>query len=227
MTIKRNHQHLFPIIDQMVNRAISDCREDDEAITCAKGCDHCCHLLIEVSWEEGVELLEAIKAKPEDEAARLIARIQDNEAEARQFFLSSAGAEEFAEPVTGEYELADEIYDGYFYDKRRPCPFLTDGTCEVYSSRPTPCRLHLVASEPALCSKDVRDSDDYDIPDRIETLKEEAAPVIEALEIDGRWGQMGIMLGAILNEAGLVQQTTARQSGVADKEVRTTGIAPV
>jgi Fe-S-cluster containining protein len=60
--------------------------------------------------------------------------------------------------------------------------------CAAYEHRPTPCRLHLVTSDPQLCSAEVEHDDEYEILDRIEQLKDDSGPVIYALERDGRWG---------------------------------------
>lgn len=193
------HKHLFPIVDEFVNSAIRDIEAEGDRVTCQKGCDHCCHLLIEIAWEEALELCEALQKKEPTEHLRIISSIRENAREAKEFFMSVDGGHVFARPVRGEVELPDNVYDAYFFDKKRPCPFLSAGCCTVYESRPTACRLHVVTSEPQLCANDVKEDEEYCVPEQIETAKEEVAPTIEILEKDGRWGHFGIVLEAAVD----------------------------
>ena len=195
---KRIHQHLFPIVNQMMDNAIAEAESEGKEIQCQLGCDHCCHLLIEISWEEATELAHEVVSRPQESRAQIIERIQKNANEAREFFLASKGGAAFARPVEGDKELPDEVYDDYFYGGVRPCPFLENSKCTAYESRPTPCRLHVVSSDPALCRNDIEDDAEYDVPDVIEQVKEDLGPVIETLERDERWGHFSIVLEAVL-----------------------------
>lgn len=57
----------------------------------------------------------------------------------------------------GLQDAQDTLSQNYF---GTPCPFLADGTCRIYASRPLACRLHFnVGHSPALCSISVRPED--------------------------------------------------------------------
>ena len=200
------HKHLFPIINAMIDHAIAEVEEGGQEVTCRAGCTHCCHLLIEISAEEAAELVEWTSMQPLAEQQAVIKRVQAAAESAREVFNRRGETQKFSEPIREQLEIHDAAFDEYFYEKKRPCPFLGEGgRCVAYESRPTPCRLHLVTSDPALCSKDVGDEDDYEVPEEFETLREAVAPVIEAVELDGRWAQLAIMVEAIMKEQGLIQ----------------------
>ncbi|RMG42995.1 MAG: YkgJ family cysteine cluster protein [Candidatus Dadabacteria bacterium] len=179
----------------MVEDALEDLESEGEEISCRKGCNHCCHLLVEVSWEEATELANWVLNLPHSRRERFLGRIRKNAAEARELFLSDKKAHRFLKPADGEEEIPDHIFDRYFYGKRRPCPFLELGACAAYEVRPTPCRLHMVTTDPELCSAESEEQE-YETHQRLEELQEQATPVIQAAEKTHLWGQLGIMVEA-------------------------------
>jgi Fe-S-cluster containining protein len=194
-------QALFPIVDELVDSAVHEFRKTGGAISCKKGCNHCCHLLIEISWEEAVELAIWLSRQTPSYQKSFLTRLAANVDAAREFFRSrrSRRARNFAEVVQGPNELPDSTYDDYFYKSApRPCPFLVNGICSAYEARPTPCRLHLVSTDPKFCSAEEPDPAEYDVPQELESVKEDLGPVISALERDGRWGHFGIVLQEVL-----------------------------
>lgn len=194
------HEHFYPILNLMVKDAIDDVKENEEEISCRVGCSHCCHLLIEVAWEEAEHMARWILDQPKEKRDYYIKKVKDNALEAKELFLSIEGGASFTKPIGVDDEIPDELYDAYFYEKKRPCPILIDGKCSSYENRPSPCRLHLVSSPPELCAYDVKDDNDYDVPERIEELREEVAPINTAICKDGRWGHFGILMEAALEE---------------------------
>lgn len=190
----------------MVDAAITDIEADGEQISCRKGCMHCCYLLVEISWEEASELANWIVGQPEASRNRLIGSIKESAADAKEFFLSDPKTAHYLEGWAEDEDLPEEIYDRYFQEKARPCPFLSFGKCEAYVARPTPCRLHMVSSEPSICSREVEDDEDYNIPDRVDELREEVGPVISAMCKDGRWGLLSLLVQEALVEKGLLKQ---------------------
>ena len=198
---KRKHQHLFPIIDQMINIAVDDVEEEGLQVTCKPGCTHCCHLLVEVAWEEAVELAKWIMAQPLDRQIHFKKKISDSAVGAREIFQRKEETHKYLKPTHLDMDIPDDVFDIYFYEKVRPCPMLEDDRCVAYESRPTACRLHMVTSDPALCAREAEEEDeDYDIPDRFDELKNETEPVIQSCELDGRWGQLAILVEAALEE---------------------------
>ena len=197
---EQKFRHTFTIIDNMVDEAIEEAGEAGEQITCKKGCAHCCHLLVEVSWEEARELALWLVAQEPEKQTYFKQKVFKAAESARNVFLSDDRWKKYADGWGYDDDLAEEIYDAYFYGKQRPCPFLEDNLCAARDSRPTPCRLHLVSSDPALCSRDTKDSDDYEVPASVEELQDYSAPIMSAMTPDGRWGQMAILVERVLKE---------------------------
>ena len=200
----RAQEYLYPLIDLFISKKVGELASIDEPISCQKGCDHCCHLMVEVTWEEAEQLVNWLKQQTPDRQTQFIDKINRNAAATRQLFLSSAETQIFAEPVDdGELEIPEQAFDDYFYDEVRPCPFLEDHICAAYSHRPSACRLHLVSSVAELCQRDTNLDGDIETPACLDDLKNDLEPVlVEAIE-DGRWGQLAIMVEAVLKEQDL------------------------
>jgi Fe-S-cluster containining protein len=92
-------------------------------VKCRKGCDHCCHLNVDITSTEAELLLLAA----EDQGVKI-----DVERLHRQ-----AGR-----GVEGLRELTRE---------ERACVFLKDGACTVYEHRPGACRKLQVVTDPMWC----------------------------------------------------------------------------
>ncbi len=195
-----NLKHLFPIVDELIATACEEVEQEGQAISCRMGCDHCCHLLVEISWEEANVMVDWIEEQDEARREEVLRRVKRNAAEAKRTFMADTRGVRFAKPYKGEKSIPDRLYDEYFFKGTRPCAFLENGACMAYEARPTPCRLHLVTSDPELCKASCEDEDEYEVPEQLENLKEDLAPVITGLEKDGRWGQMGIMVEAAYEE---------------------------
>ena len=57
----------------------------------------------------------------------------------------------------------------------------------------------LVTSPAALCAADVGETADYEIPDRIEEVRDEIGPINSAVNHGKGWGHMAIMVELALN----------------------------
>ena len=113
-------------IDTVLERDRSKDRSTD-AITCGKGCVHCCKGPVEVFPHEAARLVEGARAAG---IALDVARLQ------RQ-----------AQYATGNWSAQSAL--------DRACAFLgDDGACRVYSTRPNACRKLFVVTEPAFCNSD-------------------------------------------------------------------------
>ena len=123
------------------------------AIRCRAGCFACCHQLVVVSPLEAHALAEFVSQDPE-----LAARVE-------------AGITRWRTQIAAREDLAGAMErftrrDGYlsseegnelellYWKAQLPCPFLSEGRCQVYPVRPFACREHHVLSEPELCSLD-------------------------------------------------------------------------
>lgn len=91
---------------------------------CKKGCAHCCHIAVMISRSEAQVIAKETGAKLDVKAG--------------------AFTMDHAEDAPGAYQAATDQAFG------RPCPFLADGSCSIYSSRPLQCRLLLNLDDDAL-----------------------------------------------------------------------------
>ncbi len=211
---QRPHQHLYPIMDLLIEKTVHALENEGCQITCQRGCAHCCHLLVEISWEEAVELAHWINAQPATRRRLFIEKITHNAAQARALFVQTDASAIFCQPVDdGDLEIPDAVFDNYFYASVKPCPFLEDNLCAAYTHRPSTCRLHMVNSPVALCMREAdttqEPSTDVEIPETIETLKQDMEPLLVGLIEDGRWGQLAIMVEAALAELPVTIQRNA------------------
>ena len=194
---QRLQQHAFPIIDILVKQAVDDINEEGERVSCRKGCSHCCHLLVEVSWAEAMEIAQWLGTLMDSERDHFLGRLKENAEVARALFLQSQEDKQYVGCVLDdETEISDQTHDQYFYGEKRPCPFLSEaGACQAYSVRPSACRMHLVTSDPGLCAAEAGDdTPDYTIPDRIDEMREEIGPINSAINQDRGWGHLAIMV---------------------------------
>lgn len=205
MKQQKIQKHVFPIIDVMVNEAITDIEDEGRKISCKKGCDHCCYLLVEISYEEASELVDWITTLNKESKTKFIKKVIASASEAKSVFNRKKSRHKFLKPYIGDESFDDDAYDEYFYEKKRPCPFLENGSCQAYLVRPSPCRLHLVTSDPKICSNEDNDDSGFEVPERIDILKEEIGGMLRATQTDGRWGQLSIMVEALLLENKLIK----------------------
>lgn len=202
----RIQQHLYPIIDIMVAEAVRDIENDGKKISCRAGCSHCCYLLVEISTPEAMELAHWVLKQPKARRQQLVKRIEENAAEARKLFSESKKDARYCEPVVdSSAEISQKSYDRYFFEKKRPCPFLEDGCCSVYPVRPSTCRMHLVTSDPVLCSDSVTDEEGYELPERIDQLREEVGPMNSAIGEGQGWGHLGVMVATALEQINAIK----------------------
>jgi hypothetical protein len=196
------HRHVFPILDALIQEALSDLDKENITISCKKGCNHCCYLLVEVSMEEAQCLARWILSQSKTRQTEIIKKIQANAEEAKILFSKSRRSKKHIGAVDIQAKIENACFDKYFYEKKRLCPFNKKGACMAYEARPSACRLHMVSSDPVLCQHDVENDEDYEVPARIEEAQKEFAPINTAVSKDGRWGHLGILVEIALKELG-------------------------
>lgn len=91
---------------------------------CKKGCAHCCHIAVMISRSE--------------------AQVISKETGARLNLKAGVFTMNNVEDTPGAYQAATDQAFG------KPCPFLADGGCSIYSHRPLQCRLLFNLDEDAL-----------------------------------------------------------------------------
>jgi Fe-S-cluster containining protein len=115
--------HFMNEIEKKISSFIQNSQYND-LIQCKEGCSHCCYYQVEISYEEGLIILDEIEKSKID--------IDWDRVE----YLSKIEKEKW-------YQLPLEM---------RRCPLLGDeGQCLVYDKRPLTCRKHNVFSDPEFC----------------------------------------------------------------------------
>jgi Fe-S-cluster containining protein len=89
----------------------------DDQVVCRKGCNFCCHLLVEVSAPEALTIAEYVR---------------DQFTEAEQADLMKA--------IDAHIEATGSMDHKKRFNSRVQCPLLRDGLCSVYTVRPLACR---------------------------------------------------------------------------------------
>lgn len=113
-------------------------RAEQLGATCRKGCSDCCSMLISVTFPEAVAVAEALLTDP-----------------AHAFLLKGLLPRLHAqiEHIVAGIQKREP---GHYFKAKQPCVMLDPQTktCSVYAARPSTCRLHYVATDPAWCSPD-------------------------------------------------------------------------
>ena len=192
------YEHIYPVVNLLVERAIEQCEDDAMPITCAKGCSHCCFILVESFIEEAQHIVHWLNEQPKARRQAFLKKIQHNAQRYADFCQAEPSRHAFAGLLNdNDPELDDDLCNDYFYQHREACPFLNteNGACQAYAARPTSCRLHLVSSNPDFCAVDAPDDVDAEVPQRIEEeLSNDVAAINDAAARDGRRGHLSTVL---------------------------------
>ncbi len=158
------------------------------AVTCAKGCAHCCHDA--PTPVRGFEQLELYRVARRDKGFR---RLHDRAVERAERFLAElerhAGGEQTVKSNSKPFLAARMAY----LRSGSPCPFLhpRHGTCTVYEVRPLACRMHFSLDAPERCDLGRDDLDDPRTPNLAPP-----EPLVDAMRrIDAR---LGLSVSAVL-----------------------------
>jgi len=124
--------------------------EAGRAISCRKGCDACCRMLVPLSVPEAFAMREYVEQLPTDRRTLLLNRLSDTKDRLKHEGLWErlTDVAEASSPVPDD-EL-DPINRAY-YALRIPCPYLENELCSIYDARPAACRELLVTSPAELC----------------------------------------------------------------------------
>ena len=70
----------------------------------------------------------------------------------------------------------------------------------------------MVTSPAEACSREHEDEDDYLIPEELDQLKEQTAQYTEAIEHDGRYGLLAVLVYEVLLEWGYFAKEDCEQA---------------
>lgn len=127
----RDIHDLFADLDELRARADAAFGQVAQAhpaeVTCAPGCDDCCHAVFDLTPMEALAIGRAFAALPR-EARRAARRRGDKAAKAFDQLVARAAK---SDDRLAEYSRA-----------RIACPLLEGGRCLLYAHRPITCRLY-------------------------------------------------------------------------------------
>lgn len=205
MSISSSYKRYLRIIDAVVDEVAEELAENSEHYSCQKGCSHCCHMYVETTWDEAIALAQWVQTQEEPMRSDYVERVHSAAEERAEFFRKRNFTKRFAAPTSYHKDLPDEINREYFYSASRPCPMLENDACTAYEARPSACRLHVVTSDPILCSRDTADDADVEIPEEFDKKRERIEAIAEEYLEDTRWGELSIMLSHALRSVNSEQ----------------------
>ena len=197
MSIKPSplYQRFLRVVDNAMEEAEENLQENGGSFSCGKGCSHCCHMLVETTWDEAIELATWVRAQTNEIQIRLRDKISEAAQERVSFFNKRPSTKRYRIPTVSGKEVPDHITEKYFHQKSRPCPILgADGACGAYEFRPSACRLHVVSSPPELCARNNQSEESAEIPDEVDEMRDRFEAAAEVALPDSRWGELSIML---------------------------------
>ena len=182
---------ILPIVDQEIRTATKDIHKQ---IACKAGCSHCCHVLVEVVWEEALNLGVWLNRQPKSTQTRVRRKLLARYKARKNFFESRPSTKFVAKPTKSGKNLSEPTYNRFFKGNHGACPFLHNSKCEAYEARPVSCRLHLVTSPASSCMKSAPDHAPYHLPKEIDKLRKKLTPKLQRAQTDGRWGELSVMV---------------------------------
>ena len=164
----------WSVSDQLVRRGLLVAQGAGHMPPCHRGCAACCRYAVPLSVPEAFRLADDVAALPpgrralaEKTFAAAVGRIlqagpppgADTEATAQPAATCAPAARartQSASQAAGETRQAGlQTFAHWYASIDIACPFLMGDVCDIYPSRPTACREHMVTSAPQLC----RDAD--------------------------------------------------------------------
>ena len=121
---------------QIADAALADAyRRAGGWMACKPGCTPCCIGVFPISPLDAERLRAGLRTAPEDVAERILSRAAASRARLAQNFPGDAATGQLFTEDGHEEAFADFAND-------EPCPVLDPqtGTCDLYASRPMPCR---------------------------------------------------------------------------------------
>lgn len=149
---------LVPLVRSISASIVSIATEhaagEGKAISCQRGCTHCCRQLVPVAPLEAKRLAEVVAAMPQKERAGILERfakaIKTLETAGLVSGKSPSGQRAMVSKETDAAAAWNDVSRRY-YDLRMDCPFLENDSCRIYDERPLACREYNAVTPPSLC----------------------------------------------------------------------------
>jgi Fe-S-cluster containining protein len=136
----------WSVSDQLVRRALLNAQQAGHMPPCHRSCAACCRYAVPLSVPEAFRLLDDVASLPPDRQAG-VERTFD--AALGRLLQAGPPPEAAAEPARLH------AFAQWYASIDTACPFLVRQVCDIYPTRPTACREHMVTSPPDFC----RDAD--------------------------------------------------------------------
>jgi len=127
---------------------LDNLRREGTCVPCRKGCPACCTYMVPLSVPEAFRFWDDVSALPADQHARVSQSCFSAAKKILEAVPQDLGG---SEPAPTDTQTLTSRLGGWYAGLRLPCPFLSDGLCTSYQSRPLACREHLVTGSAALC----------------------------------------------------------------------------
>ncbi|MFH0758537.1 MAG: YkgJ family cysteine cluster protein [Bacteroidota bacterium] len=143
--LKEAIRTLYREVDELLEAFLQRSALEGKPADCKKGCSWCCHQEVFAITHELLYLHDHV--------------LQNSDRKEREGFISRAREKSF---LTLHKTLEDQLL------VRAPCPFLMDGACAVYASRPMACRIYLSLSAASCKREHVQSGNNKKFPELFE-----------------------------------------------------------
>lgn len=142
-------EEIIPVADTLAEMGSSIATTFGKTVTCGADCGVCCCQMVPLSPPEAAIIFDVVDKLPSKRKSDVCAAFSS-----ALVALAEAGIkDEISEVyrVSTDPAKVREINRKYF-ELGISCPFLLNGSCSIYSRRPSRCREYSVMSTPELCA---------------------------------------------------------------------------
>jgi Fe-S-cluster containining protein len=164
--------------DRLVNAVKKQLLANGKAISCRKGCFHCCYYIVPVLSAEAFLIRDEIMALPPAERKPVL----ENFLNAIER-IHSAKIPAYDVRTAGDDPMKNcmENIANWYRELNIACPLLADNACSMYEQRPLICRECLTISPPVTCKNDSQVTpESVELPVSITRVFTSAADKLEA-----------------------------------------------
>jgi Fe-S-cluster containining protein len=140
------------VSDKLVSAVLEKLHEEQKPVPCCKGCSACCsRYFVPLSVPEAFRMSEELLALTIERGEHLLQSYLDA---ARRILDNKPDDLDPYSSATADRRQTSHI-SRWYAGLRLACPFLSDGVCTIYDTRPIACREHIVTGSALLCKTEV------------------------------------------------------------------------